>query len=237
MKIYDEIREIMASTEEAKSRGYTARHFSLNVDAGRCTKCHGEGNEVIDMMFMDDITLVCEECNGKRFKSETLEIYYRGKNIDDVLNMTVLQAMDFFVSYPSIRRPLSILKDVGLDYLRLGQSARTLSGGESQRLKIAREFNSINQRATLYILDEPTTGLHPHEVDLLMSVLNKLIEAGGSVVLIEHNLDVIRNADYLIELGPEGGEAGGNLLFFGTPEEMSRSNKCPTAEFLRPFFK
>lgn len=237
MKVYDEIREIMASTEEAKSRGYTSRFFSLNVDAGRCPKCNGEGHETIDMMFMDDITLVCEECNGKRFKPEILEIHYRGKNIDDILNMTVLQAMDFFVSYPSIRRPLSILKEVGLDYLRVGQSARTLSGGESQRLKIAKEFNSINQKATLYILDEPTTGLHPHEIDLLMIVLNKLIEAGGSVILIEHNLDVIRNADYLIELGPEGGAGGGELLFFGTPEEMAKSNNCPTAEFLRPYLQ
>lgn len=233
MKVYDEIRDIMAAVEESKARGYTARFFSLNVDAGRCPKCQGDGVETIDMMFMDDITLVCEECNGKRFKSEVLEVRFKGKNIDDILNLTVSQAMDFFISHPNIRRPLSILKEVGLDYLRLGQSARSLSGGESQRLKIAKEFNSINQRATLYILDEPTTGLHPHEVQLLLSVLNKLIEAGGSVVLIEHNMDVIRSADYLIEIGPEGGAKGGHVLFTGTPEEMARAANCPTAEFLK----
>lgn len=236
MKVYDEIREIMASTEDAKSRGYTARHFSLNVDAGRCTKCQGDGVETIDMMFMDDITLVCEECNGRRFKRETLEVKFKGKNIADILDLTVSQAMDFFISHPNIRRPLSVLRDVGLDYLRLGQSARSLSGGESQRLKIAKHFSSINQKATLYLLDEPTTGLHPHEVQLLLGVLNKLIDAGGSVLLIEHNLDVIRAADYIIEMGPEGGEAGGRLLFEGTPEQMARSAKCPTAEFLKPFF-
>lgn len=234
MKVYDDIREIMASTEEAKTRGYTSRFFSLNVDAGRCPKCQGEGYETIDMMFMDDITLLCDDCSGRRFKKEILEVHYRGKNIDDILNMTVSQAMDFFVSFPKIRRPLSILRDVGLDYLRLGQSSRALSGGESQRLKIAKELNSINQKATLYILDEPTTGLHPHEVQLLLAVLNKLIEAGGSVLLIEHNLDVIRSADFLIELGPDGGEKGGNLLFMGSPEEMAASAECPTAQFLKP---
>lgn len=234
MKVYDDIREIMSSTEEAKTRGYTSRFFSLNVDAGRCPKCQGEGYETIDMMFMDDITLLCDDCSGRRFKKEILDVHYRGKNIDDILNMTVSQAMDFFVSFPKIRRPLSILRDVGLDYLRLGQSARALSGGESQRLKIAKELNSIHQKATLYILDEPTTGLHPHEVQLLLSVLNKLIEAGGSVLLIEHNLDVIRSADFLVELGPDGGEKGGNLLFMGSPEEMAASAECPTAQFLKP---
>lgn len=233
MKVYDDIRDIMASTEEAKSSGYSSRFFSLNVDGGRCPKCQGEGYEHIDMMFMDDITLLCEECSGKRFKQEILDVHFKGKNIHQILNMTVSQAMDFFVSYPKIRRPLSILRDVGLDYLTLGQSARSLSGGESQRLKIAKQLNSINQRATMYILDEPTTGLHPQEVQLLLGVLNKLIEAGGSVLLIEHNLDVIRAADYLIELGPDGGEKGGYVLFQGTPEGMATAANCPTAEFLR----
>lgn len=237
LKIYDEIRQIMANVEESKERGYSPGHFSLNVDGGRCPVCRGEGSETIDMMFMDDVTLICEECQGKKFTKEILEITYNGRNIDEILNLTVHQAMDFFVNSPSIRRPLSILKEVGLDYLRIGQSAKSLSGGESQRLKLAKDFNSSQQKATLYILDEPTTGLHFREVELLMTVLNKLIEMGGSVIVIEHNLDVIRSADYVIEMGPEGGEKGGKVVFEGTPEELSQKKKCATASYLKPYFQ
>ncbi len=236
MKVYDEIRQIMASLEESKERGFAPGHFSLNVDGGRCPVCRGEGAETIDMMFMDDITLICEECQGKKFRKEVLEITYHGKNIDQILNLTVSEAMDFFVSFPSIRRPLSFLKEVGLDYIRLGQSARSLSGGESQRLKLAKQFNLAQQKATLYILDEPTTGLHFKEVELLMTVLNKLVESGGSVIVIEHNLDVIRASDYVIELGPDGGVMGGQIMFEGSPEELSHKKKCATSSYLKPYF-
>jgi excinuclease ABC subunit A len=222
----------MASSSEAKGRGYTASTFSLNVDGGRCPACKGLGVELIDMMFMDDIEIPCDTCNGKKFRPEVLEIQYRGKNIHEVLSMTVAEAMDFFVSYPNIRRPLSLLKDVGLDYIQLGQSARTLSGGESQRLKLAREFNQTGQQNTLYILDEPTTGLHFREIELLMRVLNRLVDAGGSVLLIEHNLDVIRNSDYLIDLGPEAGKNGGRLIATGSPEDLKRSKRSLTAKYL-----
>lgn len=233
MKIYDEIRQLMAGTEEAKGRGYGPGHFSLNVDGGRCPVCRGEGFETIDMVFMDDVRLVCEECGGKRFRKEILEIQYRGMNIDQILSMTVAEAMNFFLSYPRIRRPLSILKEVGLDYLRLGQPAQTLSGGESQRLKLAKEFAAANQRNTLYILDEPTTGLHFREVEMLMTALNKLIDAGGSVLVIEHNLEVVRGSDWVIEIGPDGGHRGGKVIFQGTPEDLSKVNDCPTSAYLR----
>ncbi len=232
MKIYDAIRTVMSSTTEAKNAGYDAGDFSLNVDGGRCPVCKGLGVEIIDMMFMDDIEIPCDTCDGKKFRDEILEIKYRDKNITDILNMTVSEAMDFFVAYPNIRRPLSLLREVGLDYISLGQSARTLSGGESQRLKIAREFNSTNQKATLYILDEPTTGLHFREVQLLMRVLNRLVDAGGSVLLIEHNMDVIRSSDYIIDLGPEAGAEGGTIVAAGTPEDIRKNPKSLTGKYL-----
>jgi excinuclease ABC subunit A len=232
LKIYDAIRTVMASSNEARDRGYTPSTFSLNVNGGRCPACEGLGVELIDMIFMDDIEIPCEVCQGKKFRPEVLEIQYRGKNINDVLNMTVSEAMDFFVAYPNIRRPLSLLREVGLDYIRLGQSARSLSGGESQRLKVAREFNGTNQNNTLYILDEPTSGLHFREIELLIKVLNRLVDAGGSVLLIEHNLDVIRNSDYLIDLGPEAGAGGGQIVAAGTPDEVKRSKKSLTARYL-----
>jgi len=236
LKAYSDIRDLMAGTEEAKVRGFTPGFFSLNVDGGRCEACRGEGFEVIDMVFMDDVRLTCDVCDGKRFKKEILDVTYKGKNIDEILNMTVDEAMSFFVSSPNIRQPLNLLKEVGLDYIRLGQPTSTLSGGESQRLKIARELSESEQRQTLYILDEPTTGLHFREVELLLGILNKLIDAGGSVIVIEHNLDVIRSADYVIDLGPEGGEKGGELLFAGTPEELSRFDKSYTGQYLRTVF-
>lgn len=237
MKTFDDIRTIMASTDESKLRGYRPGFFSLNVDGGRCPECSGEGFKIIDMAFMDDVKLLCDSCGGKRYRDETLEITYRGKNIYEILNMTVAEAMEFFVSFPQIRRSLMYLKDVGLDYLCLGQSSSTLSGGESQRLKIAKELTKANQNNTLYILDEPTTGLHPREVELLLQVLNKLIDAGGSVVVIEHNLDIVKQSDYIIELGPSGGKNGGKILFTGAPQDLSKKKNCPTAPYLKTFFE
>lgn len=232
LKVYDDIRQIMASTMEAKQRGYTAGHFSFNVDGGRCPVCKGEGNEIIDMVFMEAVVLKCDACDGKRFKREILEIKYRGKNIHQILSMTISEAMEFFVNYPNIRRPLSLLREVGLDYLTLGQPAPTLSGGESQRLKIAKEFQSAQQKDTLYILDEPTTGLHFREVEMLMKVINRLIDSGGSVIIIEHNLEVIKNSDYIIDLGPEGGLLGGQIVATGTPAEIAKIKKSYTGQYL-----
>ncbi len=237
MKVFDEIRSIFSSTDDARERGLTPGYFSLNVEGGRCPDCNGEGHQVIDMAFMDDVILTCETCDGKRYRKEALEVEYRGKNINDILNMTVLEAMNFFVNYPQIRRSLMYLKEVGLDYLRLGQSAPTLSGGESQRLKIAKELTRSQQSNTLYILDEPTTGLHPREIEYLMQVLIKLIDAGGSVIVIEHNIDVIKQADFVIEIGPEGGKKGGKILFSGSPQDLSKKKNCPTAPYVKPFFE
>lgn len=233
LKVYDAIRSIMSSTDEAKVRGYKPGTFSLNVDGGRCPHCQGTGFEVIEMPFMDDIELTCDVCDGKKFKDEILDITYNRKNIHDILNMTIAEAIDFFVAYPNIRRPLSFLKEVGLDYLRLGQSAKSLSGGESQRLKIAREFNSSQQKNALYILDEPTTGLHFREVQMLLTVLNKLIGAGGSVIVIEHNLDVVAAADYIIDLGPGAGGKGGEVVFSGTVDQIIKSRKNQTGIYLK----
>jgi excinuclease ABC subunit A len=233
LKVYDAIRNILASTPESKLRGYNAGTFSLNVDGGRCPVCKGLGYEIIDMMFMDDVMLTCDACDGKKFRREILEVTYKEKNIDQILNMTVSEAMDFFVAYPNIRKPLSFLKEVGLDYIRLGQSASTLSGGESQRLKIAREFIATGQKATLYILDEPTTGLHFREVEMLLNVLSKLVDAGGSVILIEHNLEVIRRSDYVIDLGPEAGARGGTIVAQGTPEDIMKCPDSLTGKYLR----
>lgn len=233
MKVYDAIRTAMASSSEARAMGYTASTFSLNVDGGRCPICKGLGVEIIDMMFMDDLELQCDACDGKKFRPEVLEITFRGKNIHEILNMTVAEAMDFFVNYPNIRRPLSLLKEVGLEYISLGQNARSLSGGESQRLKIAREFSLSQKSSTLYILDEPTTGLHFREIQLLLRVLNRLVEAGGSVILIEHNLEVIRASDYIIDLGPEAGAKGGTLVACGYPEDIMAHPKSLTGKYLK----
>lgn len=233
LKIYDAVRSIMASTDEAKRRGYTPGTFSMNVEGGRCPTCSGTGVESIEMPFMDDIELVCDDCDGKKFRSEVLEIEYKKKNINDILNLTVSEAMDFFVAYPNIRRPLSFLKEVGLDYIRLGQSARSLSGGESQRLKVAREFNGSQHKNTLYILDEPTTGLHFREIQWMLKVLNKLIEVGGSVIVIEHNLDVIAASDYVIDIGPEAGEKGGKVVFEGSPVELTELKDNHTGIYLK----
>jgi excinuclease ABC subunit A len=236
LKVFDSVRTIMAGTPEAKAHGYTAGSFSLNVDGGRCPVCKGLGYELIDMLFMDDIEIKCDACDGKRYRPELLEVTYKHKNMDQILNMTVNEAMDFFVAYPNVRRPLSVLKEVGLDYIKLGQSANTFSGGESQRMKLARELAGAHQQRTLYILDEPTTGLHFHEVHLLLKVLNRLVEAGSTVLLVEHNLEIIKHSDYVIDLGPEAGEKGGMILAAGPPEEiMKHSKKSHTGHFLKSY--
>lgn len=235
LKAFDHVRSIMAGLPESKERGYTPGTFSLNVDGGRCPACKGTGFEEIDMQFMDNVIIPCEVCDAKKYRPEILEIRYKGKNINEILKMTVAEAMNFFVAHPPIRKPLSVLKEVGLDYLQLGQPAGTLSGGESQRLKIAKELSSIQQKNTLYILDEPTTGLHFKEVELLMRVLNKLIEAGGSVIVVEHNQDVIRGADYVIDLGPDAGTKGGQVVASGTPEEIMKNKKSLTGQYLRQY--
>ncbi|MBX3019936.1 MAG: excinuclease ABC subunit UvrA [Bdellovibrionaceae bacterium] len=233
LKVFDAIRTIMATSPEAKERGYTAGTFSLNVDGGRCPACRGTGFEEIDMQFMDNVVIPCDVCDGKKYRSEILEVQFRGKNIHEILSMTVADAMQFFISHPNIRKPLSVLKEVGLDYLQLGQPAGTLSGGESQRLKIAKELSQVSQKSTLYILDEPTTGLHFREVELLMKVLNKLIEAGGSVIVVEHNLDVIQGSDYIIDLGPEAGQHGGKIVAEGTPDDIMKAKKSLTGQYLK----
>ncbi|HEX7674611.1 MAG TPA: excinuclease ABC subunit UvrA [Bdellovibrio sp.] len=235
LKAFDAIRTIMAATQESQSRGYTPGTFSLNVDGGRCPACKGTGYEEIDMMFMDNVVIPCDVCDGKKYRPEILEIKYKDKNISEILSMTVNEAMNFFVAHPNIRKPLSVLKEVGLDYLQLGQPANSLSGGESQRLKIAKELSQVQQKSTLYILDEPTTGLHFREVDLLMKVLNKLIETGGSVVVVEHNLDVIRGSDYVIDLGPEAGKKGGNIVAQGTPDDIMKAKKSLTGQYLKRY--
>lgn len=237
LKVFDAIRTVMATLPEAKLRGYTAGTFSLNVDGGRCPVCKGLGVEVVDMMFMDDVSLVCDACDGKKYRRELLDVRYKDKNISDILNMTVDEALDFFVAYPNIRKPLIFLREVGLGYIRLGQSANTLSGGESQRLKIAREFIGTQQKNTLYILDEPTTGLHFREIEMLMRVLHKLVEAGGSVILIEHNLDVIRSSDWIIDLGPDAGAAGGEIVAQGTPSELMKNPRSLTGRYLRKYLE
>jgi excinuclease ABC subunit A len=235
LKAFDAIRTIMATTHESQARGYTPGTFSLNVDGGRCPACKGTGYEEIDMMFMDNVVLPCDVCDGKKYRPEILEIKYKDRNVFEILSMTVQEAMNFFVAHPNIRKPLSVLKEVGLDYLQLGQPANSLSGGESQRLKIARELSSVQQKSTLYILDEPTTGLHFREVDLLMKVLNKLIETGGSVVVVEHNLDVIRGSDYVMALGPEAGKKGGNIVATGTPDDIMKVKKSLTGQYLKRY--
>ncbi|MFN4306480.1 excinuclease ABC subunit UvrA [Sulfurihydrogenibium azorense] len=234
-KVFDYIRELFASTIEAKARGYTAGRFSFNVKGGRCEACQGEGVVKIEMHFLPDIYVTCEVCGGKRYNKETLSILYKGKNIADVLDMTVAEALEFFENVPTIRNKLKVLHDVGLDYIKLGQPATTLSGGEAQRIKLSRELSKRDTGRTLYLLDEPTTGLHSHDVAKLIQVLNKLVDKGNTVVVIEHNLDVIKCADWIIDLGPEGGEKGGQIVAQGTPEMVASNENSYTGRFLKKY--
>ncbi len=235
--VFNDIRELFASTNDAKMRGYTAGRFSFNVKGGRCEACEGDGINKIEMHFLPDIYVPCEVCKGKRYNRETLEIKYRGKNIYDVLEMTVEEGLGFFENHEKIRRKLQTLYDVGLGYIKIGQPATTLSGGEAQRVKLASELSKRATGKTVYILDEPTTGLHTADVHKLIDVLQKLTDAGNTVLVIEHNLDVIKTADYIIDLGPEGGSGGGTVVACGTPEEISKEKKSYTGMYLKKMLK
>ena len=231
--VFNDIRELFASTTGAKERGYTPSRFSFNVAGGRCEKCEGDGVKKIEMYFLPDVYVTCNVCGGKKYNSETLEVKYKGKNIFDVLEMTVSEALKFFDNIPKIKNKLQTLEDVGLGYIKLGQNATTLSGGEAQRVKLATELSKRSTGKTIYILDEPTTGLHSYDVSKLLDILNRLVNAGNTVVVIEHNLDVIKCADYIIDLGPEGGDNGGEILAIGTPEEISQCEKSYTGKYLK----
>jgi excinuclease ABC subunit A len=220
-------------TPEAKVRGYKPGRFSFNVRGGRCETCKGDGTIKIEMHFLPDVYVPCETCAGKRYNRETLEVRYKGKSIADVLAMSVEEALEFFAPIPKIRRRLQTLNDVGLDYVKLGQPATTLSGGEAQRVKLAAELSKVATGRTLYILDEPTTGLHFADVEKLLEVLQRLVDAGNTVLVIEHNLDVIKQADWIVDLGPEGGEAGGEIVAVGTPEDVADVPESYTGAFLR----
>jgi excinuclease ABC subunit A len=232
LKAFDAIRDVFAETPDAKRRGYAAGHFSFNVPGGRCETCQGDGTVTVEMQFLADVELICEECRGTRFKSGVLEVKYHGKNVHEVLQLTVREALAFFVNVPKIVSKLRVLNEIGLGYLRLGQSATTLSGGEAQRLKLAAHLSRTDNEGILYILDEPTTGLHFDDIAKLLSAFRKLLEGGASLLVIEHNLDVIKSADWLIDLGPEGGDQGGKIMATGTPEQVARNTQSHTGRFL-----
>ncbi|MFR8874643.1 MAG: ATP-binding cassette domain-containing protein [Oscillospiraceae bacterium] len=232
--LFNDIRDLFASTADAKMRGYGPGRFSFNVKGGRCEACCGDGLVKIEMHFLPDVYVPCEVCHGKRYNRETLEVQYKGKNISDVLDMTAEEAVEFFENLPRIRRKAQTLVEVGLSYVKLGQPSTTLSGGEAQRVKLATELAKRSTGKTIYILDEPTTGLHTADVHRLIEVLQHLVDAGNTVVVIEHNLDVIKTADYVIDLGPEGGDGGGTIVAQGTPEEVSRNPASYTGQYLKP---
>jgi excinuclease ABC subunit A len=234
LKAFDPIREIFAATKDARSRGLTASHFSFNVPGGRCDACEGEGVVRVEMQFLADVFVPCDQCDGKRFKPQVLEVKYRGKNVNQVLDLTVREALTFFSNSPKVLRRLHVLDEIGLGYLRLGQPATTLSGGEAQRVKIASHLSSRTGDRILYILDEPTTGLHFDDIAKLLTAFRKLLEAGHTLVVIEHNLDVLKTADYLIDLGPEGGQEGGHVVATGTPEQIAKAPGSYTGAFLAP---
>ena len=235
--VFTDIRKLFEQTTEAKIRGFTAGRFSFNVKGGRCEGCEGAGMKTIEMNFLPDVYVHCNECNGKRYNRETLEVKYKGQSISDVLEMTVNLAVEFFANVPSIYNKIKTLQDVGLGYIRLGQQSTTLSGGEAQRVKLATELARRDTGKTLYILDEPTTGLHFEDVRVLLEVLSKLVERGNTVIVIEHNLDVVKMADYVIDLGKEGGKEGGNIIFAGTPENLVSCKESYTGIFLEPELK
>lgn len=236
-KLFDQIRTLFANTNEAKVRGYKPGRFSFNVKGGRCETCEGNGQLKVEMNFLPDVYITCSDCQGKRYNQETLNVTYRGKHIADVLNMSIEEARDFFVHHKKIHRALETLFSVGLGYIKLGQSSTTLSGGEAQRLKLSRELSKATRGHCLYVLDEPTTGLHFKDIKVLLQALNRLIELGHSIVIIEHNMDVIKVSDYLIDLGPEGGDKGGQVVGYGTPEELAKNKKSLTGKYLKRVLK
>ena len=233
--VFDLIRDIFAQTEEAKLRGYQKGRFSFNVAGGRCESCNGDGVHKIEMHFLPDIYVPCEVCKGKRYNRETLEVKYKGKTIADVLDMTVEEAIDFFDKIPKIKNKIQTLLDVGLGYIKLGQPSTTLSGGEAQRVKLATELSKKATGKTLYILDEPTTGLHIADVHKLVDILQRLVDTGNTIIVIEHNLDLIKTADYIIDLGPEGGDNGGEVVAVGTPEQICKNERSYTGKFLKKY--
>jgi excinuclease ABC subunit A len=232
IKVFDEIRKFYAQLPESRLHGYKPGRFSFNVKGGRCEACQGDGVRRIEMHFLADVYVKCEDCDGRRFNDATLRVQYKDHSIADVLDLTVREAAELFSAHPKIAAPLGLLTDVGLDYLHLGQSSPTLSGGEAQRIKLARELSKRATGRTLYLLDEPTTGLHFDDVRKLLSVLSRLVDTGNTVIVIEHNLDVIKTADWLIDLGPEGGPTGGHLVAQGPPEEVARHKESHTGRYL-----
>lgn len=235
--VFDQIRDLFAATADAKARGYKKGRFSFNVKGGRCEACSGDGILKIEMHFLPDVYVPCEVCQGKRYNRETLEVKYKGKSIYDVLNMTVEEALAFFDHVPSIKRKIQTLYDVGLSYIRLGQPSTELSGGEAQRIKLATELSKRSTGKTIYILDEPTTGLHFADVHKLIEILQRLSEGGNTVVVIEHNLDVIKTADYIIDIGPEGGDKGGTVVAKGTPEEIAANPASYTGQYVSKYLR
>ena len=235
--VFDMIRDLFAGTPDAKARGYKKGRFSFNVKGGRCEACGGDGIIKIEMHFLPDVYVPCEVCGGKRYNRETLEVKYKGKNIYDVLDMTVEEAVPFFENLPSIRRKIETLNDVGLSYVKLGQPSTTLSGGEAQRIKLATELSKRSTGNTIYILDEPTTGLHFADVHKLVEILHRLADGGNTVVVIEHNLDVIKTADYIIDMGPDGGDRGGEVVVSGTPEEVADTPNSYTGQYVKKMLK
>ena len=235
--LFTPIRELFAGTQESRSRGYKVGRFSFNVKGGRCETCQGDGLIKVEMHFLPDVYVKCDACNGQRYNRETLDIRYKGKNIFEVLDMTVEDSLDFFSAIPSINNKLKTLMEVGLGYIKLGQQATTLSGGEAQRVKLAKELSKSSTGHTLYILDEPTTGLHFHDVQLLLRVLEKLRNNGNTVVVIEHNMEVIKCSDWIIDLGPEGGSGGGEIVAEGSPEQVARSKTSYTGKYLKEILK
>ena len=233
--IFGPLRDLFAAMNESKVRGYKSGRFSFNVKGGRCEACEGQGVNRIEMQFLPDIYVPCEVCHGTRYNRETLQVRYKGKNISEVLEMTIEEALEFFDAIAPIKRKLQTLVDVGLTYIKLGQPAPTLSGGEAQRVKLGRELSKIATGRTIYILDEPSVGLHSHDVAKLIVALNKLVDKGNTAMIIEHNLDIIKVADYIVDLGPEGGARGGQIIAKGTPEEVAKNPASYTGEFLRPY--
>jgi excinuclease ABC subunit A len=231
--LFTHIRDLFAALPESKARGYKAGRYSFNVKGGRCESCQGDGILRIEMHFLPDVHIQCEACGGRRYNRETLEVRYKGMNIADLLDMTVAQASEFLAHIPKVRQKLDTLRDVGLGYLTLGQSATTLSGGEAQRIKLSKELSKKATGRTVYILDEPTTGLHFDDIKQLLDVLNQLVDQGNTVIVIEHNLDVVKTCDHVIDLGPEGGDGGGHVVATGTPEEVARSNVSYTGRYLK----